>query len=73
MVVLEDKIRLVCYVFEDVNLFCIEFLLVFFGDIVVVYVIDFVNILQMMSFIFGGFFGIDNCVVDIFVECMFNL
>lgn len=72
-VVPEDKIRPVCYAPEDVNLACTELPLAFPGDIAAAYAADFASTSQMMSSIFGGPSGTDNCAVDTLVERTPNL
>ena len=67
-VVPEDKIRPVCFAPEAVSLSCAALPLTFPGNIEEAYAEDFGGTSTMMSALFGGPSGTDNCVVDTLVE-----
>ncbi|WP_367391122.1 HYR domain-containing protein [Lewinella sp. LCG006] len=64
----EDKLNPYCYAPEDVSLTCNDLPLAFPGDIQTAYDEDFAATSTMMSSIFGGATGTDNCAVDTIVE-----
>jgi hypothetical protein len=64
----EDKLNPFCYAPEDVSLTCADLPLAFPGDIQTAYDEDFAATSIMMSSIFGGATGTDNCAVDTIVE-----
>lgn len=67
-VVPEDKLVPVCYAPEGVSLSCVDLPLTFPGDLEQAYDDDFEGTSIMMSDLFGGPSGTDNCVVDTLVE-----
>jgi hypothetical protein len=64
----EDKLNPYCYAPANVNLSCNDLPLAFPGDIQTAYDEDFAATSIMMSSIFGGATGTDNCAVDTIVE-----
>jgi hypothetical protein len=64
----EDKLNPYCYAPDDVSLTCNDLPLAFPGDIATAYDEDFEATSSMMSSIFGGATGTDNCTVDTIVE-----
>lgn len=67
-VIPEDKLRPECTPPQDVNLSCVELPLSFPGDIGIAYLSNFAATSTMMTSIFGGATGNDNCAVDTIVE-----
>ncbi|WP_367389207.1 T9SS type A sorting domain-containing protein [Lewinella sp. LCG006] len=67
-IVPEDKLNPYCYAPAPVNLSCNDLPLAFPGDIQTAYDEDFAATSIMMSSIFGGATGTDNCAVDTIVE-----
>ncbi len=67
-VVPEDKLNPVCFAPEDATLSCTDLPLTFPGDIQEAYDTDFQSTSTMMSDLFGGPTGTDNCIVDTVVE-----
>lgn len=67
-VVPEDKLNPVCYAPEGSSLSCTELPLSFPGDVQTAYDEAFAATSIMMSSLFGGPSGTDNCVVDTLVE-----
>ncbi|MGH1436709.1 MAG: hypothetical protein ACRBG0_19885, partial [Lewinella sp.] len=64
----EDKLNPYCYAPAPVSLTCSDLPLAFPGDIETAYDEDFAATSIMMSSIFGGATGTDNCAVDTIVE-----
>ncbi|MGH1436048.1 MAG: HYR domain-containing protein, partial [Lewinella sp.] len=64
----EDKLTPFCYAPDNMELTCNDLPLTFPGDIETAYDEDFAATSIMMSSIFGGATGTDNCVVDTIVE-----
>ncbi|WP_367390391.1 hypothetical protein [Lewinella sp. LCG006] len=64
----EDKLNPFCYAPAPVTLTCSDLPLAFPGDIATAYDEDFAATSTMMSAIFGGATGTDNCAVDTIVE-----
>ncbi|MGH1437180.1 MAG: HYR domain-containing protein [Lewinella sp.] len=64
----EDKLNPYCYAPDDVSLTCNDLPLAFPGDIATAYDEDIEATSSMMSSIFGGATGTDNCAVDTIVE-----
>ncbi|WP_367391600.1 choice-of-anchor R domain-containing protein [Lewinella sp. LCG006] len=64
----EDKLNPFCYAPAPVTLTCSNLPLAFPGDIATAYDEDFAATSIMMSSIFGGATGTDNCAVDTIVE-----
>ncbi|MGH1434589.1 MAG: hypothetical protein ACRBG0_09035, partial [Lewinella sp.] len=64
----EDKLNPYCYAPAPVTLTCSDLPLAFPGDIQTAYDEDFAATSIMMSSIFGGATGTDNCAVDTIVE-----
>ncbi|WP_367392861.1 hypothetical protein [Lewinella sp. LCG006] len=69
----EDKLNPFCYAPAPVTLTCSDLPLAFPGDIATAYDEDFAATSTMMSAIFGGATGTDNCAVDTIVERTPNL
>lgn len=67
-VIPEDKLNPHCTAPQDVSLSCVELPLSFPGDIGIAYLSDFAATSTMMTSIFGGATGNDNCAVDTIVE-----
>jgi hypothetical protein len=69
----EDKLNPFCYAPENVSLTCDALPLTFPGNITEAYANDFAATSSMMSLLFGGATGTDNCAVDTIVERTPNL
>lgn len=67
-VVPEDKLRPFCYSPGPQTVSCAEFPLLFPGNLQEAYDSDFAATSQMMTDLFGGPSGTDNCAVDTLVE-----
>jgi hypothetical protein len=64
----EDKLRPTCSAPAPQTISCVEFPLLFPGDVEDGYNDDFAATSQLMSDLFGGPMGTDNCAVDTLVE-----
>ena len=64
----EDKLRPFCYAPGPQTVTCAEFPNLFEGDVEDAYETDFAGTSTMMTAIFGGPTGTDNCAVDTLVE-----
>lgn len=64
----EDKLRPVCFAPAGETLTCAEFPTLFPGDVQEAYDTDFATTSQLMTELFGGPSGTDNCAVDTLVE-----
>jgi len=69
----EDKLNPFCYAPAPVTLTCAALPLTFPGNITEAYANDFAATSSMMSLLFGGARGTDNCAVDTIVERTPNL
>jgi hypothetical protein len=67
-VVPEDKLLPYCFAPEDYELSCVDWPLVFAGDLTTAYEENFSATSEMMSLVFGNANGSDNCAVDTIVE-----
>jgi hypothetical protein len=67
-VIPEDKLKPQCTAPQDINLSCVDLPLSFPGDIGIAYLSNFAATSVMMTSIFGGASGNDNCAVDTIAE-----
>ncbi|MEL6968669.1 MAG: SdrD B-like domain-containing protein [Bacteroidota bacterium] len=67
-VIPEDKLRPVCFAPANQTVTCAEFPILFEGDVEDAYEDDFGATSDMMTALFGGPDGTDNCAVDTLVE-----
>ena len=72
-VLVEDKLAPFCLAPDDATVTCVEWPLLFSGDIEDAYSTDFAGTSLMMNELFGGADGTDNCAVDTLVELAPNI